>query len=213
MVGSSGCLSAGVLTLTGGILTLTTAGAALPVLAAGVGLGVASGLTGGGATLSKHILKSQQMKKCQRAIEADSESTENLALEVESVRRNLKTRIKLDVGSLGVKIGNLVHSSQGLMHLSQGGAPGQSLVAGAGSVASIFGKNFSDEVAKLLVGTGGRVVAGSVTVVVAGVTIAWDLYSLATGVIKLVRGEGSQAARQIRNIAQQLELELDTLTN
>ena len=212
MVGSSGCLSAGVLTLTGGILTLFTAGAAFPVLAAGVGLGVASGLTGGGAALSKHILKSQQMKKCQRVIEADSKSTENLALEVESVRRNLETRIKLDVGGLGFKICNLVHSSQGLVQLSQGAVPGQSLVAGAGSVASIFGKNFSDDVAKLLVGTGGRVVAGSVTVVVAGVTMAWDLYSLTTGVIKLVSGEGAQAAKQIRNIAEQLELELDTLT-
>ena len=209
VVGSSGGFSAGVLTLAGGVLTLTTAGAALPVLAAGLGLGVASGLTGGGATLSKHIIKSQQMSKCQRAIEDDSKSTEDLAREVKSVRSNLKTRIKLDVGSLGVKVGNLVHSSQGLVQLSRGAAPGESFVVGAGTLASVFGKNFSDDVAKLLAGTGGRVIAGSVTVGVAGVTMAWDLYSLTNGIIKLVRGEGSQASRQIRSIANQLELELD----
>ena len=209
VVGSSGGFSAGVLTLAGGVLTLTTAGAALPVLAAGVGLGVASGLTGGGATLSKHIIKSRQMSKCQRAIEDDSKSTEDLAREVKSVRNNLKTRIKLDVGGLSVKVGNLVHSSQGLVQLSRGAAPGQSFVVGAGTLASVFGKNFSDDVAKLLAGTGGRVIAGSVTVGVAGLTMAWDLYSLTTGIIKLVRGEGSQASRQIRSIANQLELELD----
>ena len=63
-------MAAGALSLAGGLLTLSTAGAALPVLAAGLGLGVASGLTGGGAALAKHILKSDQMSRCRRAIEA-----------------------------------------------------------------------------------------------------------------------------------------------
>ena len=41
--------------------------------------------------------------------------------------------------------------------------------------------------------------------------MAWDLYSLTTGIIKLVRGEGSKASRQIRDIANKLELEVDSM--
>ena len=39
----------------------------------------------------------------------------------------------------------------------------------------------------------------------------WELQSLTTGIIKLVRGEGSKVSRQIRNIANKLELELDNM--
>ena len=187
VVGSSGGVVSGFLTLTGGLLTLTTAGAALPILAAGVGLGVTSGLTGVGAALSKRILESQQMKKCQLAIEADSESTEKLSLMVESVKKNLKTEIKHDVGNLGCE------------------------VLRAKKVVSLLGKN-SEGAANMLMKMGGRF-ASKATVVVAGATIVWDLYSLATDIKDLVKGEGSQASKQIRNIAEQLERELDTLSS
>ena len=84
------------------------------------------------------------------------------------------------------------------------------MIATLGNAARVFGKKFGDDVGKFLTKTGGRVLAGSVTVAVAGVTIALDLYSLTTGVIKLVRAEGSKAAKQIRAIADQLEQELDS---
>ena len=71
------------------------------------------------------------------------------------------------------------------------------MLAGLGTVASMFGKNFSDDVSKVLAVTGGRVLVGSVRAVVAGVTLVWDLYSLATGVTKLVRGGGSQVMMMI----------------
>ena len=211
VVGSSGGLVAGVLSLTGGILTFFTAGAAVPILATGLGLGVASGLTGGGAALSKHIIKSQQMNKCKRAIEADCVSTDELAQEVKSVRKKLNAQITLDAGKLGYKIHNLVNSSLDLAQLSRGAtAPGEAMIATLGNAAAVFGKNFGDDVGKFLAKIGGRALAGSVTVAVAGVTIALDLYSLTTGVTKLVRDEGSKAAKQVRAIADQLEEELDS---
>ena len=43
MVGSSGGILAGGLTIAGGVMTVMTAGAAAPVLVAGAGLGLASG--------------------------------------------------------------------------------------------------------------------------------------------------------------------------
>ena len=60
---------AGGLTIAGGVMTVMTAGLALPVLAAGAGLGLASGLTGASAALSKKILSSKQMTRVHTAIE------------------------------------------------------------------------------------------------------------------------------------------------
>merc|ERR1712126_244989 len=57
VVGSGGGVLAGGLTLAGGVMTVVTAGAALPVLAAGAGLGLASGITGASAALSKNSFK------------------------------------------------------------------------------------------------------------------------------------------------------------
>ncbi|XP_023343504.1 uncharacterized protein LOC111712970 [Eurytemora carolleeae] len=63
IVGSSGGIIAGSLTIAGGVMTVMTAGAAAPVLVAGAGIGLASGLTGGAATITKKILASKQMKE------------------------------------------------------------------------------------------------------------------------------------------------------
>ena len=43
MVGSSGGILAGTLTIAGGVMTVMTAGLAAPVLIAGTGIGLASG--------------------------------------------------------------------------------------------------------------------------------------------------------------------------
>ena len=45
VLGSSGGILAGSLTIAGGVMTVMTAGAAAPVLVAGAGLGLASGTT------------------------------------------------------------------------------------------------------------------------------------------------------------------------
>ena len=212
VVGSSGGLVAGVLSLTGGILTFFTAGAAVPILATGLGLGVASGITGGGASLSKHIIKSQQMSKCNRATEADRVSTEELAEEfnifLTDIRKILNAQITLDAGKIGYKI---TKTSLDLAQLSRGAtAPGEAMIATLGNAARVFGKSFGDDVGKVLAKVGGRTLAGSMTVAVAGLTIALDLYSLTTEVTKLVKDEGSKAAKIFRVIADQLEEELNS---
>ena len=58
----------GGLTLVGGLLTIMSAGAALPVLLVGTGIGLASGVTGGAAAITEKIIKvgmvvSKQWKK------------------------------------------------------------------------------------------------------------------------------------------------------
>ena len=97
VVGSGGGVLAGGLTVAGGVMTVMTAGAALPVLVAvrptilnrkvhalqkncpkspetaqGASLGLASGITGGAAAITKKVLNSQQMKKVEVAIEVNT---------------------------------------------------------------------------------------------------------------------------------------------
>ena len=56
---SGGGALAGGLTLIGGALTIATAGAALPVLLAGTGIGLAAGIGGGAAAITEKIIKSK----------------------------------------------------------------------------------------------------------------------------------------------------------
>ena len=68
MVGSGGGAVGGGLTLVGGLLTIMSAGAALPVLLVGTGIGLASGVAGGAAAITEKIIKvgmvvSKQWKK------------------------------------------------------------------------------------------------------------------------------------------------------
>ena len=69
-------------------MTVLTAGAALPVLAAGAGLGLASGLTGASAAISNKIITSRQMTRANLAIEVDSAATKDLESRVEIVQKD-----------------------------------------------------------------------------------------------------------------------------
>ena len=70
------------------MLTVLTAGAAVPVLAAGAGLGLASGLTGASAAISNKIITSRQMARANLAIEVDSAATKDLETRVEIVQND-----------------------------------------------------------------------------------------------------------------------------
>ena len=59
VVGSGGGAVGGGLTLVGGLLTIMSAGAALPVLLVGTGIGLASGVAGGAAAITEKIIKVQ----------------------------------------------------------------------------------------------------------------------------------------------------------
>ena len=61
MVGSGGGAVGGGLTLVGGLLTIMSAGAALPVLLVGTGIGLASGVTGGAAAIAEKIIKASTL--------------------------------------------------------------------------------------------------------------------------------------------------------
>merc|ERR1712112_138559 len=208
VVGSGGGVLAGGLTLAGGVMTVMTAGAALPVLVAGASLGLASGITGGAAAITKKVLNSQQMKKVEVAIEVDSAATKELATEVEAVRSD--TRV-MKVAGLVFTVGGLASGAKGLFDVMKGATPGQTIIAGLETIGSIFGENVNKEIVKLVAQGAGRVLSGSITTVFGGVTMLWDLYQLRSGVRSLVEG-GEEGSKQIRAIADELELGLAEFT-
>eukprot|EP00092_Neocalanus_flemingeri_P011069 GFUD01011917.1.p1 GENE.GFUD01011917.1~~GFUD01011917.1.p1 ORF type:complete len:326 (+),score=106.17 GFUD01011917.1:73-1050(+) len=201
VVGSGGGVLAGGLTLVGGIMTVLTAGAALPVLVAGAGLGLASGVTGGAAAITKKISSSKQMSKVKVAIEVDSAATNELVSELETLKKD--TRVT-KVAGLVFTVGGLASGTKGLLDVVRGATPGQTIVAGLETIGSIFGENVNKEIVKLVARTGGQVLSGTVTSVFGGVTMLWDMYQLRTGVKRLAQG-GEEGAKQIRDISNQLE--------
>jgi len=203
IVGSGGGILAGGLTLAGGVMTILTAGAAAPVLIAGASLGLASGITGASASITKKILASQQMKKVEVAIEVDSAATSQLVTEVDTMKNDSKFQ---KVTGTILSVGGLASSTKGLMDLVKGATPGQTIIAGLETVGSVFGENFNKEIAKLVAQGAGRALSGTVTSVFGGVTMLWDMYQLRSGIRQMVEGPDSkEAVTQIREIARQLE--------
>ena len=78
IAGSGSGIVAGGLTIMGGIMTIASAGAALPVLLAGTGIGIAAGVGGGAAAITEKIVNSRQLKEAKKAVDADSYATFHL---------------------------------------------------------------------------------------------------------------------------------------
>ena len=69
---------------------------------------------------------------------------------------------------------------------------------------ALVGENVNKEMGRMMVKAGSSVLAVTVTSMFGGMTMVWDMYQLRSGIQKLAQG-GEEGARQIRNIANQLE--------
>jgi len=85
-MGTSTSIVGGGLTIAGGILTTLTAGAAAPVLIAGIATSSVGAATNIGTSLIEKILNSKQVKDMNAAFERDKEITGKLDKQLESVR-------------------------------------------------------------------------------------------------------------------------------
>ena len=198
LVGNSGGVVAGGLAVTGGVLTILTAGAAAPVLMAGAGVGLASGLTGASASISKKIIKSNQMKKVQQAIDEDAEATKDLEIQLETVQNDL-TVLKVADGLISVVgIGDdamdLLDFINGTKELN-----GAGIVSALDTVGKLLGESANKHIMQVVAITSGHVLAGAVNGVVGGVCMVVDMYQLKTGIQKLADGS-EEGVQQIRGV-------------
>jgi len=201
VVGASGGVLASGLTMMGGIMTVMTAGTALPVLVAGAGMGFVSGLTGGAAIVTNKVLMSRQMTLVNTAIEVDTAATNDLALEMENAKNIVKVA---RAAGVAFTVGGLASSAKGLLDIVRGVDPGQTFLTSLSSMGTLVGENVNKEMGRMMVQASGSVLAGTVTTMFGGMTLMWDIYYLRSGVRKLAMG-GEEGAKQIRNIAFQLE--------
>ena len=145
-IGSGGGAIGGGLTMLGGILTIATAGAALPVLIAGTSIGLASGIGGGAAAVTEKIIKSNQLKQAKESIDADKEATSHLEEDIAKLRSNKKVvnKIAKDVIMSG---GSAAYDSVYIFNLVAGKAgAANTLKAGIEATAQLLGEDVGKEV-------------------------------------------------------------------
>jgi len=93
-MGTSASVLGGGLTIAGGILTTITAGAAAPVLIAGIATSSVGTATNIGASIIEKILNSRQIKEMNAAFERDKDITLKLEEQIEDVK-HYKTSLHL----------------------------------------------------------------------------------------------------------------------
>jgi len=86
-VGTSASVIGGSLTIAGGILTLTTAGAAAPLLIAGIATSSAGAATNIGTSVIERIINSKQIKNMTGALTVDRELTLKIESQIDDLRR------------------------------------------------------------------------------------------------------------------------------
>eukprot|EP00095_Tigriopus_kingsejongensis_P009411 maker-scaffold143_size313727-snap-gene-1.26 protein:Tk09411 transcript:maker-scaffold143_size313727-snap-gene-1.26-mRNA-1 annotation:"apolipoprotein l3-like" len=86
-VGTSASVVGGSLTIAGGILTLTTAGLAAPLLIAGIATSSVGAATNIGTTVIERIINSKQVREMGAALTRDKELTLKIESQIQGMRR------------------------------------------------------------------------------------------------------------------------------
>lgn len=275
-MGTSASVVGGGLTIAGGILTTLTAGAAAPILIAGIATSSVGAATNIGTSLVEKILNSRQIKDMNAAFERDKDITLKLESQIKDIKQykdsvHLKLLINhiqdllggnhllitilrgillydmtssdsLSAGLLSQGASVAIVSAQESGNVSKSSITSAAAVAAVGltanSIASsenssqavvskassgatrLFKQSSQDTVkyspldAGVLV-EGGKVigqnsikVAGQVIIGISAAFLVWDAIDLGFTISDLVRKQGSQAAKVLREKAETLELAL-----
>ena len=222
----------GGLTIAGGILTTLTAGAAAPVLIAGIATSSVGAATNIGTSLVEKILNSKQVKDMNEAFSRDKEVTLTFEDQLQQLKGKYKDSphlsrlyysIKKSLGENHLLIPVLqivlLYDSADSAHSS---TPDPLLP----SRPSILTTDSTDKmkVNPLDVGLlaeGGKVigqnslkVAGQVIIGVSAAFLVWDAIDLGFSISDLIKKRGSESAKVLREKASFLETALeDTLLN
>ena len=105
-----------------------------------------------------------------------------------------------------------MHSSYELTNLLMKSGNGL-LTRGLETTAKLFGDDISREMSKLILVASGRIVTGSVTVVMGGLTMGYDIYKLTSQIEILATKSIESSAEELKEIANKLEESLQELHN
>lgn len=115
-LGTSASVVGGGLTIAGGILTLSTAGAAAPLLIAGIATSSVGAATNIGTSVIEKVINSKQVKEMGGALTVDKELTLKIESQIDDLRRY---KDSVHLGALLVAVEQLLGSSHILVAILQ----------------------------------------------------------------------------------------------
>ena len=236
-MGTSVSVVGGGLTIAGGILTTLTAGAAAPLLIAGIATSSVGAATNIGTSVAEKILNSKQIKEMNEAFARDKEITHKFESQLEDIKRykesahlsTLYYSIKDCIGEkhilLPVLQTILLYEKEPVTVIETESEQSESnnLPPTTPSLLKQDSKEnvkFNPIDAGVFVESGKVIgqnsfrVAGQVIIGISAAFLVWDAIDLGFNISDLVRKQGSQAAKVLREKADLLENALkDTIGN
>ena len=230
-MGTSASVVGGGLTIAGGVLTSLTAGAAAPVLIAGLATSSLGAATNIGASLVEKIVNSKQIREMNSAFSRDKEITLKLERQLEEMKQykkseNLRCLLEHVQTVLGpqhllvaILRGSLANNLNTRDSLAAGlSSQGENSAVVEGESQGEQEVNYNPLDAGVLV-EGGKVigqnsirVAGQVIIGISAAFLVWDVIDLGFTITDLVKKQGSKAARTLKEKAELLDLALRETT-
>ena len=235
-LGTSVSVVGGGLTIAGGVLTTLTAGAAAPVLIAGVATSTLGAATNIGTSVVEKIINSRQIREMNEAFDRDREVTMKFESQLQDLRRTYKDSpylstlyysIKESIGGRHLLIpvlqtillydDNPFHSRPETDTERHNLPQNPSLLTSSNSADNL---SFNPLDAEMVL-DGGKVigqnslrVAGQVIIGINAAFLVWDAIDLGFNITDLVKKKGSEAAKVLTVKAELLESALkETLSN
>ena len=173
-------------------------------------MGLTAAVTRTSATIAERILKSKQMTNARHALEQDTAATADLQEVMEDFAQNdfLVKRVTQDILDSGYDISSNTYKL--VSAIMNPGATPSFFYKGIEVTTQMIGGDVSIEVSKLLAQASGRIISGSLSVVIGGATMVYDIYKLSQEVDQLAKS-GNSASADLRNIADKLEEALKEL--
>ena len=236
-MGTSVSVVGGGLTIAGGILTTLTAGAAAPLLIAGIATSSVGAATNIGTSVAEKILNSKQIKEMNEAFARDKEITHKFESQLEDIKRykesahlsTLYYSIKDCIGEKHILLPVLqtillyenepvaVIEDESEQSVSENLPPATPSLLKQDSKDNV---KFNPIDAGVFVESGKVIgqnsfrVAGQVIIGISAAFLVWDAIDLGFNISDLVRKQGSQAAKVLREKADLLDNALkDTIGN
>jgi len=237
----------GGLTIAGGILTTLTAGAAAPLLIAGIATSSVGAATNIGTSVAEKILSSKQIKEMNEAFARDKEITQKFETQLEDIKRykesahlsTLYYSMKSFIGEKHILLPVLqtvllyekepeesMKAMTQVNHDQQVDSDAADEKQCLPATPSLLKQDSKDNVkfnpidAGMFVESGKVIgqnsfrVAGQVIIGISAAFLVWDAIDLGWNISDLVRKQGSQAAKVLREKAELLENALqETIRN
>ena len=235
-LGTSASVVGGGLTIAGGVLTTLTAGAAAPLLIAGVATSSLGAATNIGTSLIEKILSSKQIKDMNQAFHTDREVTLKFETQLQQLRSSYRDSPHLSILYYSIKesIGEnhllipvlqtvLLYDDDPFHSRADSDSDASALPRSPSLLTSsnTAGNLTYNPLDAEMVLDGGKVigqnslrVAGQVIIGINAAFLVWDAIDLGFNITDLVKNKGSDAAKVLTLKAEELETALkETLSN